>query len=184
MELPLIQSWLPQVESGFQPGHAKFHWRDGILEVSADLNDSHVHTTATSHGQRLWEHGDVAELFVQRTGDESYREYQLSPNGFTLALAYPDLICVAAVRSGVRQIDEFFSEDSFMARAELTATGWRARFSIPLEGSPGERVRVSCCRYDVAEGRPPIISSTSPHRVRDFHRPQEWWEFVLPGTSG
>ena len=184
MEFPLTQFWLPAFEPGFQPGQAKFLWKDGILEVSADLNDSHVHTTATSHGQRLWEHGDVAELFIQRIGDESYCEYQLSPNGFTLALAYPDLTCVAAVRSGERQIDEFFSEDSFVARAELTVTGWRARFSIPLEGAPGKRIRVSCCRYDVAEGRPPIISSTSPHRVRDFHRPQEWREFVLPGTSG
>ena len=184
MELPLTQFWLPEIEPGFQPGQAKFLWKDGILEVTANLNDCNVHTTATSHGQRLWEHGDVAELFVQRIGDESYREYQISPNGFTLALAYPDLGGVAGVRSGSHKVEDFFAEAPFRAFAELTPTGWTACFSIPVEGFPGERIRVSCCRYDVAEGRPPIISSTSPHPVRDFHRPQEWREFVLEGTSG
>jgi len=179
VELPLTQSWLPEVEPGFQQGHTSFIWRDGILLVSADLNDSNVQTTATSHGQRLWEHGDVAELFVQRIGEDSYREYQLSPNGFTLDLIYPDLSGVAAVRSGERKIEDFFSETNFEARAELLATGWIARFSIPLRGSPGDRIRISCCRYDASEGRAPIISSTSSHTIRDFHRPQEWREFIL-----
>jgi len=179
MQLPLTQSWLPEVEQGFQQGHARFFWKDGILEVSADLNDSNVQTTATSHGQRLWEHGDVAELFVQRIGEDYYKEYQLSPNGFTLALSYPDLSGVAAVRSGERKIEDFFSERNFEARAELIATGWMARFSIPLSGSPGDRIRINCCRYDAAEDRAPIISSTSHHTIRDFHRPQEWREFVL-----
>jgi hypothetical protein len=37
---------------------------------------------------------------------------------------------------------------------------------------------VSCCRYDAGAERPPVISSTSPHPVRDFHRPQDWREFI------
>jgi hypothetical protein len=154
-----------------------------VLNLTVDLIDEEVITTATANQQRLWEHGDVVELFVQRIGESGYREYQVSPNGFTLALSYPDLSGVAAVRSGERQIDEFFSEDSsdapFMAQAELTATGWLARFSIPLAGGSGERIRVSCCRYDAGTGGVPIISSTSPHPVRDFHRPQDWREMIL-----
>ena len=179
MEIPLTQSWLPKSEQGFQQGHARFLWRDGILQVTADFSDTMTQTTATSHGQRLWEYGDVAELFVQKLGEESYREYQLSPNGFTLALAYPDREGVAQVRSGERKIEEFFSELPFNSNAELTAWGWQARFSIPLSGSSGDRIRISCCRYDVTEDRAPIISSTSPHTIRDFHRTQEWREFLL-----
>jgi hypothetical protein len=183
MVLPLLQSWLPTTEPGFQPGTTNFIWKEGVLNLTVDLIDEEVITTATANQQRLWEHGDVVELFVQRIGESGYREYQVSPNGFTLALSYPDLSGVASVRSGERQIDEFFSGDSsdasFMARAELTATGWLARFSIPLAGGSGERIRVSCCRYDAGTGGVPIISSTSPHPVRDFHRPQDWREMIL-----
>ncbi|MEI6082506.1 MAG: hypothetical protein WCR44_08815 [Verrucomicrobiota bacterium] len=181
--MPLIlsftQSWLPKPEEGFRPGSADISWSNDRLMLVADLIDEEVITTATANQQRLWEHGDVVELFVQRVGESGYREYQVSPNGFKLSLSYPDLTGVIAVRSGERQIDEFFSRDSFIARAELTATGWRARFSIPLPGSFGERIRVSCCRYDAGACRFPIISSTSPHPVRDFHRPQDWREMIL-----
>ena len=179
LSLSLIQSWLTEPEVGFLPGTATISWADGNLHLWADLPSKEVISSATSHGQRLWEYGDVAELFIQRIGEESYWEYQLSPNGFTLALEYPDLSGVAAVRSGEKKIEDFFTETNFEARAELTATGWTARFSIPLSGSPGDRIRISCCRYDAAEGRAPTISSTSPLTIRDFHRPQEWREFVL-----
>jgi len=180
MKLDLVQSWLPELEPGFQHGKTAFVWSDGFLTLTADLLDKQVITTASSDGQRLWEYGDVAELFVQRVGEDAYQEYQLSPNGFTLALEYPDLSGVSAVRSGEQKMEDFFSETCFETRAELTPTGWRAHFSIPLSGSPGDRIRVSCCRYDAEEGRFPMISSTSPHPVRDFHRPLEWREITLP----
>lgn len=183
MELPLLQTWLSTPESGFLPGTANFTWKGGMLNLKVDLIDEEVITTATAKQQRLWEHGDVVELFVQRDGEPGYREYQVAPNGFTLALSYPDLTGVAAVRKGERMIDEFFLDDisdtSFKASGELTETGWVVRFSIPLAGVPGERIRVSCCRYDAGTGRAPIISSTSPHPVRDFHRPQDWREMII-----
>ena len=183
MKLPLLQAWLPTPEFGFLPGTACFAWKDGKLELTVDLTDQDVITTATASQQRLWELGDVVELFVQRIGESAYREYQVTPNGFSLALSYPDPSGVAAVRSGKRQIDEFFSEGSsdasFMAQGELTATGWKAYFSIPVVGSLGDRIRVSCCRYDAGRERSPIISSTSHHLVRDFHRPQDWREMIL-----
>ena len=179
MNLPLLQAWLPTPELGFLPGTACFAWKDGKLELTVDLTDQDVITSATASNQRLWELGDVVELFVQRVGESAYREYQVTPNGFTLALSYPDSSGVAAVRSGARQIDEFFSDAAFMAQGELTAKGWRAHFSIPLVGSLGDRIRVSCCRYDAGTERSPIISSTSHHPVRDFHRPQDWREMIL-----
>jgi hypothetical protein len=179
MKLDLVQSWLPEPDAGFQSGSATFSWKNGTLDVVIDLRDESVSSCATAHGQRLWEHGDVAELFVQRVGETAYHEFQISPNGYTLALAYPDLSGVASVRSGARPIEDFFSKGSFKADAELTATGWLARFSIPLDGIPGDTIRVSCCRYDAAADRNPIISSTSLLSIRDFHRPQEWRELVL-----
>jgi len=176
--LPLAQSWLPEPEKGFQPGHADVLWRERFLHLRAEVTDKEVLTTASSHGERLWEHGDVIELFVQRVGETGYREYQVAPNGFTLALHYPDISCVAAVRSGGRRMEEFLTGEIPKTEVSITEEGWSLFLSIPLPAVPGERFRVSCCRYDAGAGRPPVISSTSPHPVRDFHRPQDWREFI------
>lgn len=178
MELSLTQSWLTEPESGFLPGNARISWTDGKLHLRADLVAEEVITTAAAHGQRLWEHGDVVELFVQRVGEKGYREYQVSPNGFTLALHYPDTDCVVSVRGGQRHMEEFLLEEIPEAEVSLSEKGWSVSLSIPLPALVGERFRVSCCRYDAGTGRPPVISSTSPHLVRDFHRPQDWREFV------
>ena len=172
----------PEPEEGFQPGTASITWGNGILYVSIDFTDDDVMTTASAHQQRLWEHGDVAELFVQKVGEIGYDEYQVSPNGFSLGLHYPNISCVASVRSGELDLEEFFSKSSFKATAVITDSGWRADFAIPLPCSPSHRILISCCRYDAAKGRTAIISSTSPHPVRDFHRPQEW-HTINPETN-
>lgn len=178
LRLPLVQSWLPELEAGFLPGTATISWAHGILHLRADLTDEEVITTATTHGQRLWEHGDVVELFIQKEGEAGYHEYQVAPNGFTLSLHYPDITCVAAVRRGERAMEEFLTKEIPTAQVFRTNQGWSVSLSAPLTATPGEKFRVSCCRYDAGSGRPPLISSTSPHPVRDFHRPQDWREFV------
>lgn len=178
MELPLLQSWLPAPEPVFFPGVARFSWADGVLRLEARFTGHTPTSRATVHGQRLWELGDVVELFVQREGEPGYREYQVAPNGFTLALHYPDISCVATVRSGERRMEEFLVNEVPTVQITMTDEGWEVLMSIPLKASPGEKFRVSCCRYDEGEGRKAVISSTSPHPVRDFHRPQDWREFV------
>ena len=86
---------------------------------------------------------------------------------------------VAAVRSGERRMEEFLGNEIPKAKISRSAEGWSVSLSLPLTASPGDRIRVSCCRYDYGSSRAPIISSTSPHPVRDFHRPQDWREIVL-----
>lgn len=181
MDLPLLQSWLPEPEPGFLPGTASFTWANGILRLEAVFTGKEPRSRATAHGQRLWELGDVAELFVQRIGEESYREYQVSPNGFTLALRYPDLSGVAAVRSGRARMEDFLCGEIPAVEVAVTPGVWSVSLEISLPASAGERFRVSCCRYDDPDHPPgggPVISSTSAHPVRDFHRPQDWREFV------
>lgn len=181
LSLPLLQSWLPSPEPGFFPGTARFSWSDGLLRLEAVFAGGDPASRATGHGQRLWELGDVAELFVQRAGDHSYREYQFSPNGFTLSLRYPDLTGVAALRSGSRKLEDFLTGEIPSVKSSATPGEWVLNLEVPLPASPGERFRVSCCRYDYPDpscSGKPVISSTSPHPVRDFHRPQDWREFV------
>ena len=178
MEFPLIQSWLPQQEEGFRPGLATFSYSDGKLHLKAELFDEDVSSTATNHGQKLWEHGDVVELFIQKEGESGYREYQVAPNGFTLALHYPEISCVADVRSGERDMEQFLTKEIPATKITLTPEGWEVLLSVHLTALPGEKFRVSCCRYDATQGGKAVISSTSPHPVRDFHRPQDWREFI------
>jgi hypothetical protein len=179
MELPLLQSWLPEPEPGFLPGVARFSWAHGVLRLEARFTGHALRSRSTAHGQRLWELGDVAELFVQKVGEESYREYQVSPNGFTLALCYPDLTGVGAVRSGSRTLEDFLTGEIPSVESTTTPEGWSVSLEVPLPASPGERFRVSCCRYAYPKEGSAIISSTSLHPVRDFHRPQDWAEFVV-----
>jgi hypothetical protein len=174
MKLPLLQSWLPSSEPDFRPGTVRFSECGGKLLMEAEFQGGPQISSATAHGQRLWEHGDVAELFVQELGDESYREYQVAPNGFTLALRYPDTAGVALVRSGERKLEDFLTGEIPEVRITTTEEGWSVSLTVPLPSIAGDRFRMSCCRYDHIAGRPPVISSTSPHPVRDFHRPQDW----------
>ena len=176
---PLTQFWLPQQEGGFRPGTAAFSWSAGKLHLLASLVDERVSTTATAHQQRLWEHGDVIELFFRRQGDNDYFEYQIAPNGFTLALHYPDKLSVMAMRGGERPLDDFFTALPLEAEAVITEEGWNAKLTVPLKGNPGDIIYASCSRYDDGTGRPPVLSSTSPHPVRDFHRMEDWRKMIL-----
>jgi hypothetical protein len=176
MELILNQSWERDPE--FRPGRAVFSWSEGHLHLRAEFRGGGANTTATRHGERLWEIGDVAELFIQRCGENAYREYQVAPNGLTLALFYPDLSGVADLRRGHRRMEEFLTGEIPSAAVSVDSEGWSVALSVPLSASPGETFRLSCCRYDHGMGAMPVLSSTSPHPVRDFHRPQDWREFV------
>jgi hypothetical protein len=177
MNLPFFQSWLSEPEKGFQPANAVLSWGSGKFSVCVDLIDSEVISTASANQQRLWELGDVVELFIQQENCNAYDEYQLSPNGYTLALHYPDLSGVASVRSGEKALEEFCSTLPFEAIASKTSSGWRAEFQIPIFSSHG--IRVSCCRYDYKRGESPVLSSTSLHPVRNFHRPEDWMHISL-----
>ncbi len=182
MELPLLQAWLPTPEVGFQPGIARFSWSNGFLRLDTLFPGKTSTSRANAHGQRLWELGDVMELFIQKVGEESYREYQIAPNGFSLALGYQDLTGVTAVRSGSRKLEEFLIGEIPSVESSTTPEQWSACLKIPLPASSGDRFRVSCCRYHYPDSSclgAPVISSTSRHPVRDFHRPQDWAEIVV-----
>jgi hypothetical protein len=115
---------------------ARFSWADGVLLLEAKFTGHAPKSRATAHGQHLWELGDVAELFVQKVGEESYHEYQVSPNGFTLALHYPDLTGVAKARSGSRTLEDFLSGEIPSVECTTTADGWSVSMEVPLPTSP------------------------------------------------
>ena len=45
---------------------------------------------------------------------------------------------------------------------------------------PDDSLRVSFCRYDYTRGKAdPVLSSTSDHSIRNFHRQEEWRAMTL-----
>lgn len=167
---PFFQAWLPEPEQKFHPATAEISFGGSVMILSATMTQQSVTTHATTHQQRLWELGDVVELFIQRVGCEDYYEYQIAPNSLMLALHYPDREAVAAVRNGRQSIEEYlcpFPEGT----ATITPTGWVASLSIPI--GVGQH-RINCGRYDYSLGKAPIVSSIAPLTKRDFHEVENW----------
>ncbi|MCA8971638.1 MAG: hypothetical protein KDC95_17735 [Planctomycetes bacterium] len=167
----LGQSWRPEIEGEFRETQVTVHFRDGILDVVADMVDDDVFSDATAHNQRTWELGDAFEVFVRREDSLAYTEVHLTPNDKKLHLRFDD----EEHHKRIDGIDSVVADPGRIdGRAERTDDGWRARVRIPFDARPGDVLAVSFCRYDATRGREPVLSSSSPHPVLAFHRPLEW----------
>jgi hypothetical protein len=70
-------------------------------------------------------------------------------------------------------------------RVNIAAQRWEVAAEIPLDliceasrPQSGSRWLFSFSRYDYTRGREkPLLSSTSPHTVLNFHRQEEWGEY-------
>ena len=178
------QGWLAKPEPDFAPMLVRSGWQTGELFVFAELADADIFTRATAHHQRLWELGDVFEIFLRLAGQESYLELQVAPNNRRLQVRYPNPAAVARARK-LGSAEEFIVRGkTFRSRVWLRAkeSKWFVLAQIPARAAygkaplrPGLEWRFSFSRYDYTRGRmAPVISSTSPHPKADFHRQQEW----------
>lgn len=150
------------------------------------MTDLDIRTEATGPNQRLWELGDVFEIFLQPEGGRGYLELHVAPNNCRLQLRFADVASedYAYTRhsgdlSRVLLPDGVFDSWTWV---DPPANLWAALASIPsslVDREPGPvsgRVwRYSFSRYDYTHGEAePVISSTSKHTVADFHRREEW----------
>lgn len=182
-----------QTPADFAGGRVSLSWSPHGLHFSARFEDYEVITRARQSGERLWELGDVMEIFVGPADADAYLELHVAPNGCTLQLAWPSPTVVAGMRArGETDIGPFLrSEPLFQAGARTVADGWVAEglvFARAMAGLSdggfvsGARFRASFSRYDYGQdGEPYRLSSTSDHPVADFHRVAEWRTLVLGG---
>ncbi|HEU4680056.1 MAG TPA: hypothetical protein VFS35_11080 [Terrimicrobiaceae bacterium] len=186
--LPLGQAWRPSPEETFRPGVVRLGWHEGKIVVAAKLEDQNVFTRATTHNQRLWELGDVFEMFFRNAAREDYLEVHAAPGDQRLQFHFPSRETVAGLRSGIGRLEDFVvQEPLFDFRTRRTSDGWVVVAEIPglalgfnVSSLKGEAVLASFSRYDYAsDGSPPVLSSTSPHRQLDFHRQEEWMRLVF-----
>lgn len=189
----LGQAWLPAPEAGFQPAEVRVSWSSETLYISAHLTDDDIVSTATGDNQHLWKLGDVFEVFLQIEGEKDYVELHVEPNNYRMLARYPG-------PSGSSFEDKLISPIPFHSSTSRTDKGWNATMTIPArllrldQFREGQKLRISCCRYDVS-GNPKrsgiptpqgvvkkqetVLSSSSSHPVPKFHRPEDWRVIVL-----
>jgi hypothetical protein len=173
------QAWLEAPEADFLAAAIRVGWTPTSLLVRADLPDRDIFTQATESNQRMWELGDVFEIFLQAADRSEYVELHVTPPNLRLQLYFQ-----SAGKPATRLDDGAFASrvkiDSENQRwtvyAEIPARLVSGRDSIHAE----ESWHFSFSRYDASrDGQRPVLSSTSPHQVLNFHRVHEWGSLVF-----
>jgi hypothetical protein len=180
----LRQAWLDREETDFAPAVVRTGWRDNTLLLFAELTDLDIFNRATALNQRAWELGDVLEIFLRPVEQQAYVEFQVTPENQRLQLRYPDAAAPALARSSGSLKEALVSGEAFRSRTWVRPERrkWDVYAEIPARSvcdSPqplgGRQWHFSFSRYDYTRGRAePVISSTSPFTLPDFHRQQEW----------
>jgi hypothetical protein len=181
----LRQTWRSEPESSFLPGIVRVGWQEQTLMVFVELKDAEIFTFARYPNERLWELGDVFEIFLRPMMQPAYGEFQVAPNNLRMQLRFAD----SAMAEQARQSHSFggavVHDIAFTARTWVLADycRWYALVRIPVPSIwdhpaplPGSAWCFSFCRYDYSRGRvEPVLSSTSAHAAaNNFHCQADW----------
>ncbi|MGH8022389.1 MAG: hypothetical protein ACRED1_02325 [Limisphaerales bacterium] len=183
------QAWLRQPDADFTPATVRTGWRPNALLVFAELEDADIFTDATAPNQRMWELGDVLEIFLSPEDAAHYVEFHVTPNNLRFQLAVPNVAALCRAQADGKLGQLLLPDGAFQSRAWVHAAKkkWFVFAEIPVSvvcGSetplPGMRWKFSFSRYEYARGRKkPICSSTSPHARLDYHRREEWGTLIF-----
>ncbi|MFZ4774717.1 MAG: carbohydrate-binding family 9-like protein [Terrimicrobiaceae bacterium] len=177
---PLAYSWPSGIPSA--PAAVRVAWNSETLFVRADLDDEDVTTAATGDSQHMWMLGDVFEIFLEAEGAGFYSEMHVAPGNHRLHLRFRPEDFEGLVQKTRSLSDLMVLPPGFESIVLKTPTGWAVEALIPAalvdpSGSitPESSWKASFCRYDAwSDARPPVLSSTSPHKELSFHRRHEW----------
>jgi len=184
--LPLRQAWKEETEAGFLPGFATLSLSGTDLHADVRFEDASIVAKSTGNNQRLWQLGDVMEFFFQAPEQEQYFEFHVAPNGHWLQLRLPREGFFRD-NPGASLNELFLHEPAFSFDISVDNTGWRVLAKIPLEPLWGPSsswlggvCKFSVSRYDYTDGiTAPVLSSTANHKALNYHRLEEWPEFLL-----
>jgi len=182
--LPFRQAWLHAPEEEFRGGEARLGWREGSFYVFARLQDDHIFTAATADQQRLWMLGDVMEIFLRDCAQEDYWELHVSPGGHRMQLHLPSAEAITRMRKREITLEDcLVAEPVFYPAARVVPGGWEVFAEVKTNPfAAGHRLLVSVSRYDYRDADTrPVLSSTSAHKVLNYHRQEEWQEVRLAG---
>jgi len=178
------QAWQAKPDLDFTTAIVRVGRRGNSLRVFAELDDADIFTRAIAHNQRMWELGDVLEIFLQPADEPGYVEFHVTPNNMRLQLRFPDTAALRRAQAENRFDDFLLPDGVFCSRAWMQPENkkWFVYAEVPAaavcgvdQPLAGRQWRFSFSRYDYVRGRrEPLVSSTSPHMQADFHCRQEW----------
>lgn len=185
-EFFLGQPWTARPDPRLRPTKVTLSWNPEALAVTADLLDDDIQSGSTGDNQPMWELGDVFEVFLAKEGNPGYLELHVTPRNHRTHVRLPG--------PGGRPVPDgeplpfekmTVAPVGFASKATRTPGGWRVQARLPASlldlrfFRSGQRFRVSFCRYDAHFEGQPTLSTSSPHPVISFHRPEEWQHIVL-----
>lgn len=185
----LAQAWLPALAPDYRPTRVRTAWNGTDLFVLAELEDDDPFNPVVVYNEPSFQSGDVFEIFIRPTTQQAYYEFHVTPGNQTFQLRFPS---AKAFREAAGR---HMPEDWYLAAPVMTSRtwivperkGWLALARIPCrrisETEPvreGSQWRFSFSRYDYTRGSSsPVLSSSSPHAVCNFHRQGEWGLLVF-----
>ena len=187
------QEWRAELEHDFAPGQVRVGWRLDELLVFAELTDRDIFSHATGDNQRMWELGDTFEIFLRPTGQTEYFELHVTPKNHRLQLKITSFEALRRAQTAEEFAAFLLPANSFHSRTWVQPENqkWFVFAAVPArmvcdqaQLIPGTRWHFSFSRYDYRRGdAEPVISSTSPHPVANFHRQEEWGELTFVNSN-
>jgi hypothetical protein len=184
------QGWREVPEEDFRPATIRTGWTAQSLLVFAVLEDADSFNPVTVFNEPSFDRGDVFEVFLRPVGQDPYYEFHVSPRNqrFQLRIPSGDAFRAPKTEPGIPRA--WFVNDWQIAsrvRLEPERQRWSVMAEIPAarvaEGrvlTAGDEWLFSFSRYDYTQGRAtPVLSSTSPHTVLNYHRQQEWGHLLF-----
>lgn len=180
----MAQAWRESAEDDFAPAQVCTGWRGNSLLVFAELTDKDIYNETTRLNQKIWELGDAFEIFLRPVDQSAYVEFHISPGNQRLQLRFEDASWVAEIRKSGSIERALIQGEAFrsLTWVQPSAGKWFVYAEIPASSVftqphpiKGSQWYFSFSRYDYTRGRKaPVISSSSPHPVANFHSQEEW----------
>lgn len=182
------QPWRADLQPRWMPARTHIGYDAQHFWMFSVFEDIDVFNTCLTLNEHVYKFGDVFEIFLRPLAGEEYIEFHVTPDNQHMQIRWP-----RARRSLTDEgwIPHFLSQRSFQSWTQVNTlhNRWNILAAIPYEtlgiSTPqeGDEWLYSFGRYDYTRGfKRPILSSTSPHRVRDFHRQHEWNRLVFSTT--
>jgi len=181
------QAWRNELEPGFRPMRVKTGWTRDALYVHAEIEDADIFNPEKQFNALSFTKGDVFEIFLRPCDQDAYFEFHVTPENQKLQLRFPSAAALAAPRAQPGLPPEWFISHRVIesrVRVSTATQRWEVAVEIPFDlvcemSQPRSDTRwlFSFSRYDYTRGQEhPVLSSTSPHKVLNFHRQEEWGE--------
>ena len=179
------QAWLPAPLAGFRPASVRVGHDADALWVYAHLQDDDPFNPETKFNAPAFTRGDAFEMFLRPEAQAAYFELHVTPENQIFQLRIPSAEVFAMPKLNPKATDQWLIPTPVFdhwTRVDRAAGWWEVLARVPFgsiveSGSApaGRHWHFSFCRYDYTrEIQSPVLSSTSPHSVCNFHRQTEW----------